>query len=356
MTSVTRRKSSHHPNVSVTVPPPPAPRPRLRRSWSLLVLALGILLIVTISVITLAFWFIVGTSGVIYLNENALYFIRNVGLIGLMIGALGLFVAIGMFRRAALPTADLLEAVERVSAGDYDLEVEERGPREIRALTREFNGMVNQLRRRETSRRQLEAALARELQTRLDAFLSPDATLPRDPAALNRLTQLVRAWSTLALAENGELTLYREQADIGALVRHVLTERHPEASIRGVTLRAAIPDPSPIAQVDPTRLGQALTCLLNHALARSASESAVQVEVSESSRPKHLEVAVNDQGRVITPDEFRRLFTRLGSTDSATTGLELPLARKLVELHGGEISVTSDAEHGTTLTFSIPLE
>ncbi len=351
---MTHRKSSHRPTIAVAVQTPPRRTPA-RRSWPQLGIILGVLLVLTVSVATLAFWFVVATSGVIYLSENALYFIRNIGLIGLMFGGLGLFIAVSAFRRAALPTADLLEATGHVSAGDYNIEVAERGPREIRALTREFNGMVNQLRNRETSRRQLHAALARELQARLDAALAPNPATPPEPDSVQRLGGLIRDWHTLALAENGELVIYREPTDIAALVRNVLTARHPEASVRGVTLRAAIPEPPPTVQVDPTRLAQTLTGLVNHALARSSAGNAVQVEIAES-KPECLTIAVNDQGRAFTPDEFPRLYTRLGLADSTTTGLELLLVKKLVELQDGEISVTSDAEHGTTFTIALPLD
>ncbi len=311
-------------------------------------LVLATLFFIATGLATLAFWYEVVTSELLIVNDSELYFIRNIGLIGLMIGALALFVTIGTFRRAALPIADLMEAIERAAGGDLNIQVEERGPREIRALTRAFNEMLAQWRLREEDQRRLSAEIARELQTRASGLDSP--------ARQRDLAQLIEDWHTLTLAATNALVLDREPTDVAALVREVLTALHPTASECGVALRAEIADPAPVGQIDRARLAEVLNKLLLHALSRTAPGGTVDVQLAEERKPHRVEIAVTDHGRVLSPAELQDLFTRRGHTAPLGTGLELPLAARLVQAQGGEISAASDDENGTTIAFVLSLD
>ncbi len=344
---MSQRKSAHRPTVSVTVQTP-APRERPPRSWSRIALIAATLFCLVVGAATLVFWYSVLTGDWLIVDETVLYFIRNVGLIGLMIGAVGLFIAIGTFRRAALPTADLLEALERAASGDLDIQVQERGPREIRTLTRAFNELLRQEQERDEAQRKLTADVAHELQARW----SPPGTPTRD----TDLIRLVHDWYTLTLIQNNALVLQRETLDVGALVREVLTALHSQASSCGVALRAEIADPAPVAKVDRVRLGQALQCLVTYALARSSSGGEIKIDVIEERKPHLVQIAVTDHGRMLTAVELENLFTQLGQTTPLGSGLELPLAAQLVAAHGGRSAATSDAERGTTVAFVLPLD
>ena len=344
---MSQRKSAHRPAVSVTVQTL-APRERPRRSWPRLALVAGTLFCLVVGLATLAFWYTVITSELLIVDDSELYFIRNIGLIGLMIGALGLFIAIGTFRRAALPTADLLEAMERAASGDLDIQVQERGPREIRTLTRAFNDFLRREQARDQALHTLTAQVAHELQARW----SPAGTPSRDTDVI----RLVHDWYTWTLLENNALVLQRETLNMGDYVRELLTSLHPQASGCGVALRAEIADPAPVAKIDRLRLGQALQCLVVNALARSASGGEIEIDLVEERKPHLLQVAVTDHGRTLTPAELDRLFMQLGPATALGSGLELPLAARLVAAHGGRSAAQSDAEKGTTVAFVLPLD
>ncbi len=68
-----------------------------------------------------------------------------------------------------------------------------------------------------------------------------------------------------------------------------------------------------------------------------------------------MEVTVHDTGGGIPPDQLEKIFDRFyRSPDSPGSGLGLPIARSLVEAHGGAITATSRTGAGTTISFSLP--
>ncbi|MGB8644621.1 MAG: HAMP domain-containing sensor histidine kinase [Anaerolineae bacterium] len=336
---MSRRKSLRRPNVTV-VPQPAVPIPKKEQSgWLQRGVIAGILFFMAVAVATLAFWYYAATTGLFALSDTDLYFIRNIGLIGLLIGGLGLFIAISAFRRALLPAADLLQAAEQVANGDYNIELQERGPRELRSLTRMFNYMVNRLRAHEETRRHLYAEVARVL---LDS---------QDP----RHSRLIHDWSRLALAENGEMLLHPEPSDLVALARDTLMTLHKEVSAHGATLRATLPNTPLIAELDPVSFSETLAALVIHALGRlNVNGGEIRVELSEVRRPPGVRVAVTDNGRAPTPAELDALSTTLRAAPSTGSGLEMPLARTLIEAQGGEISALNSGEWDLTVAFFLP--
>ncbi len=319
---------------------PAAAAPQTERpSWLRRGVILGVLFFLAAGIATLAFWYYAGLTGLFAVSENDLYFIRNVGLIGLLIGGFGLFIAISAFRRSVLPTADLVQATEQVSKGDYNIELQERGPREVRSLARSFNYMVDRVRTREQTRRQLYADVAHAL---LD---------PQDP----RHDRLLQDWIRLALAENGETLIHPEPGDLVALTHDTLMGLQREVAAREAALRATLPDTPLVAELDPVSFGDIVKALVSHALGRlNTSGGEIRVELSEMRHPAGVRVAVTDNGRAPSQAEADCLMTTLRANPSTGSGLELPLARTLVEALGGEISAVSSGEWDLTVAFFIP--
>jgi signal transduction histidine kinase len=90
--------------------------------------------------------------------------------VGFVLVVLVVIALIRSFRRFAAPLADVMAAADRVSAGDYDVRVEERGPHDVRRLSRAFNEMTERLGSNEDRRRQLLADVTHELRTPLSVI------------------------------------------------------------------------------------------------------------------------------------------------------------------------------------------
>jgi signal transduction histidine kinase len=277
------------------------------------------------------------------------------------------------YRRISGPAADLLGAAEQVASGDYRVDVEVRGPRELRRLTQTFNEMATRLAANEEQRRRFLADITHELrnplavlQGRIEAQL--DGVHPRDDphvASLldetRRLGHLVDDLHTLALAETGRLVLRQEAVALGGLVDEVVGRHETLARQRDVAVRATIAPEVPKAWADPARIRQVLDNLLANAIRHTPAGGEVLVEVSTPPRPGSgdsplVRCRVTDAGPGFREDQLGQVFERFERAgDSRGSGLGLSIARDLVRAHGGTIDAGNDpATGGASVSFTLP--
>jgi signal transduction histidine kinase len=110
---------------------------------------------------------------------------------------------------------------------------------------------------------------------------------------------------------------------------------------------------------DPTRLEQVLNNLVSNAIKYSPRGGAVWISISLLGASVHLSVA--DEGMGIMPEDVDHVFDpfrRTGASKEAIAGVGLGLfvARRIVEAHGGQLSVVSTPGHGSTFTVDIPVD
>ncbi len=283
----------------------------------------------------------------------------------LVIVLVGGYVAWRVLRRTAAPVADVMDAADRVAAGDYATRVEPSGSDEVRRLADSFNEMTRRLQLNEEQRRALLADVAHELRTPLSVVRGNvegmlDGVIPRDDerlasllAATQRMTRLLEDLQTLSTAQAGVLHLHREPTDPRRLVDDVVRAFAPLADERGVSLSAQVDD-APELDADPMRLRQVLDNLVANAVRYTPQGGSVVVHAWRAG--DDVLFAVADTGRGIASDELAHLFERFSkSADSKGSGLGLAIARSLVESHGGAIAAQSEPERGTVITFRIPL-
>ena len=113
-------------------------------------------------------------------------------------------------------------------------------------------------------------------------------------------------------------------------------------------------------RADSIRLGQAVLVLVDNALKYSSQGSTVTLR-SSNARSGQIRITVEDQGPGIPKEELPRIFERFYRVDKARsrrmsgTGLGLPIARTIVEAHGGRITAESRAGHGTLMSIHLPM-
>src|SRR5690606_22459136 len=192
---------------------------------------------------------------------------------------------------------DLVDAAERVAAGDHGVDLEVWGPRELRLVIEAFNDMAARLAANERQRRRFLADITHELrnplavlQSRIEAQM--DGIHPRDDRHLaslleetRRLGHLVDDLHTLALAETGRLVLQREAVTFGVLVDEVVGRHEAQARQRDVSLRVSIALGLPKVWVDPIRVRQVLDNLLANAIRHTPPGGEVLVEVGQLPGP-----------------------------------------------------------------------
>jgi len=116
-----------------------------------------------------------------------------------------------------------------------------------------------------------------------------------------------------------------------------------------------------IATVDTEKMRQLLTNLVQNAehaieqIDRDAADGG-SIEISSARQNGQLELQVSDNGRGIKPEHIDKIFGPLFSTKAFGVGLGLPLVKRIVDAHDGEIGINSDWGKGTEVTIRLPLD
>jgi signal transduction histidine kinase len=177
----------------------------------------------------------------------------------------------------------------------------------------------------------------------------------------DRLINLVNELLDMARLRAGRVTLNLQQLNIGEVLLDAITGLRPLFEERGQVIQADLPAAgSPrwhllAVQADRRRLEQVLVNLLSNA--NKYSPTASTIVVGATPRNGQVRVFVRDEGPGISSQEQRRVFDkfyRAAETNHEGTGLGLAIARSIVELHGGQISVSSKPGAGSTFYFTLP--
>lgn len=170
------------------------------------------------------------------------------------------------------------------------------------------------------------------------------------------MARLIDDLLDVAQIESGELRLHREPSDIGALVERCLALIRPMAAAKRVRI-VVCGDTLPPLLLDRDKMTQVLNNLLGNAVKFSPEGSTVTVRLR---RGEKAEIAVEDQGPGIPPQEVSNLFTPFHQGSARATkgergrGLGLWIARRMVEGHGGTLDVVSGPT-GSTFIASLPM-
>jgi PAS domain S-box-containing protein len=166
----------------------------------------------------------------------------------------------------------------------------------------------------------------------------------------------------LAKVDAGKLDLHEESTiDPRGIVDSCITLMKSHAVAGSVRLTITAEDDMPCLRADPTRLKQILLNLISNAVKFTGPGGAVVVAVRESAAGG-VEFAVRDTGPGMTAQEVETALEPFGQVDAGHTrryegtGLGLPLAQRLAELHGGSLTVGSVKGSGTTVTVTLPPE
>jgi signal transduction histidine kinase len=268
-------------------------------------------------------------------------------------------------RGSAEPIADLMAAASRVETGDYSARVREAGPRDLRRLARAFNAMSTRLEHDEAQRRQLLADVSHELRTPLSVIQGTvegilDGLYPADRAHLEPileetqlLERLVEDLRTLSLSETGSLRLHREPTDLAELLAESVAAFRAKADAASVALSSSVDDDLPVLELDQSRIRQVIGNLLDNAVRLTPSGGSVKIRAAAAK--DGVTIDVTDSGPGIAADVLPRIFDRFyRAGERGGSGLGLPIARSLVEAHGGSITASSQPGHGTTISIRLP--
>jgi signal transduction histidine kinase/DNA-binding LacI/PurR family transcriptional regulator/AraC-like DNA-binding protein/DNA-binding LytR/AlgR family response regulator len=193
-----------------------------------------------------------------------------------------------------------------------------------------------------------------------DALL-PDPTrkdVERIHAYSQHLGGLIGDVIDLATSDAGQLRLSNEYVDLGQALRIVAESGSQLAADKGLDFEADLPGTRLWVWGDPTRLRQVALNLINNAI-KFTTSGMVCLRVEHDHQ--FVTVIVQDTGLGIPPEDQQAIFDEFQQSDRSIAlgygglGLGLAISKRLVEMHGGSISVYSTGEEGAGSVFSFKL-
>ena len=173
------------------------------------------------------------------------------------------------------------------------------------------------------------------------------------------MVRLISDLLFMSKIEAGKLRLELTETDLVALLHHSIELNQLLLEQKRIDILFFAPDEIPKVVVDAPKIEQVLNNLLSNAGKFSTPNSTVEVRVYTNG-PVAV-VSVKDKGQGIPSDEIDRLFIPFetlsvkSTADELSTGLGLAIVKRIVEGHGGKISVQSQVGVGSTFSFSLPL-
>jgi signal transduction histidine kinase len=165
------------------------------------------------------------------------------------------------------------------------------------------------------------------------------------------MDRLVRRLLEAAILESGRLRLDLATTDVAGLIRSVVDAAGPSATNRSTRI---VSDIAPISvHCDREWLARALTNLIENAV-KFTEEGTIVVRAEQNAGEVLISVA--DTGCGIAPEALPHIFDRYFTTARGKQGigLGLPIAKEIVEAHGGRIWATSERGKGSTFWFTMP--
>lgn len=307
-------------------------------------------------------------------SQRELEFIERTNRIliyGAIIGAvIALFLGIFLSRTITRPIRELTRATHAISEGDLSQQVTVRTDDELGELGKAFNKMSAELSRSVNARKQMTADIAHELRTPLSLILGHaeavhDGVLPpskenfeiiREEAA--RLENLVNDLRTLSLADAGELSIVPQTVEPGGLMQEVASLFQYQTQKKDISLELDIASPLPPLEIDPGRMTQVLTNILDNATRHTPEGGRILLSARQAG--DMVELAIQDSGPGLPREEAERIFERFYRADASRrrddggSGLGLAIAKSIVQAHNGQLSAESEPGKGLRISILLP--
>jgi signal transduction histidine kinase len=272
-------------------------------------------------------------------------------------------------------TTRLGETLAVVAEGRFDQRAEIAARDEFRDIADSVNAMSLRLGELDELKSEFLSSVSHELRTPIASVKQAAALLDegvvgdltedqREMVGIvisnsRRLGTLINDLLDTARLEAGRVDLNVAPVDMPDLIREVAGTLAPLAQEKFIVVSMNASDDTPIALADRHRLEQVLVNLLSNAIKFTPEEG--RIDISCGLEPDGMiRCSVSDTGIGMPEDELPYVFDKFHQVRAARTnkqkgtGLGLTIVKYLVEAHGGEVSVVSKVDEGTTFAFTVP--
>ncbi|AGF73833.1 sensor histidine kinase [Corynebacterium halotolerans] len=312
--------------------------------------------------------------GLIHL-EDALRSVIFTALGIAVIPALGIAgaVSVYLYRTIGHPVSTFSAAAKQVASGNYEIRVTSAGlGPDFDSLADSFNDMAVQLNAVDTTRDQMLADLAHEMRTPLASLRGYLEGIDDGVVAFNertkdilhaqvlRLERLAQDMRSLNQAEEAITRLKLVHQEPSQLAAEAVDAVEQVAADHHITITTTSSGPQPaLVRMDPDRMGQVLSNLLENALRHTPEGGTIAVHTDHT--PQAVTITVTDNGEGIAPEHLPHVFERFyraypgRETSGGSSGLGLAISKAIVEAHGGRLEASSPGPgHGASFRIHLP--
>ncbi len=272
-------------------------------------------------------------------------------------------------RSIVRPVKHLTRATHQIVGGHYDVALNVSRRDEIGNLARDFTAMAQSLKQLDEMRQEFVANVSHEIQSPLTSIqgfaqtiLDREATPEEAERYLtiiakesNRLSSLSKQLLTLAALDKEAGLIRKTPFRLDEQIRQALIVTEWQWSEKRLNVEPELAEI--IVSADPQLLYQVWFNLIVNAIKFSRPGGTIRIETAIE---REVTVTVTDTGIGIGEEELPHIFERFYKADKSRTparsgsGLGLAIVRRIVELHGGSVSVSSNPGEGSAFTVRLP--
>lgn len=271
---------------------------------------------------------------------------------------------------ATRPIKNIINATKEVAKGNFDIEINENiRAVEIREMAKNFNIMIRELSKIEMFRNDFINNVSHEFKTPLSsidgyAFLLKNKTLSEEKKNMyidriisnsKRLSNLVGNILQLSNLENKEITIERTLFSLDEQIRQVILLFENDWTKKNIELDIDLEHVNYFA--NSQLLHHVWQNIIDNAIKFSDDYGYIQIVLKSDSN--YVYISIFDNGKGINEIDLERIFEKFYQADAShsTTGngLGLTLVKRIIEIHNGDIKVSSSIGEGTTFFITLPI-
>ena len=278
-----------------------------------------------------------------------------------------------MTKRITRPINLMSKASVSMAKGDFSQRIPVSGDDEITNLAETFNAMANSLSQLEGMRRSFIGNVSHELRTPMttiggfiDGIL--DGTIPPEKqdyylnivsVEVKRLSRLVQSMLSLARLESGEQKVNPTEFGLLELSCDVLLSQEQRIESKNINIEGLDQGYDVKLVADRDLIYQAIFNLVDNAIKFTPENGTITVSISKDSLG-NVSFSIRNDGKGIKPDELQYIFDRFYKSDKARsankdgTGLGLYIVKTIVDIHKGNVTVSSKPDSFTEFSIIIP--
>lgn len=304
---------------------------------------------------------------------NQLAITRNHSLlVGSAVFLMGLAGGWLIIRKTLQPIHEISQTAEEISNGDHRRRIElSDAPEELAGLAKTLNNSFSHLHNAIENQKRFSADASHELRTPIAiVMMQSQAALKRDRSteeykvvlnaclrAADRMRNMADSLLDLTRIDGNETALIKQVQPVNESVSSAAADAALLSDLHPVDFQES--SSSLIADIDPDRIHQVVTNLINNAIQHNPDGCAIHVALKQDQKTARIEI--NDEGAGISQEALPHIFDRFYRADKSRSreqggaGLGLSIVKSLVEAHNGTIEAASIPGQSTTFTITLPL-